>query len=150
MKILLLAEHDNEHLKPATHHTMTAAAQLGDDIHVLIAGHDCESVAKEAAAFKAVKKVLLLNSSEFSHPLAENIAPLIAELGKQYDTILTAATTFGKNILPRAAALLDLSMIADVIKIISADTFERPLYAGNAIIAFQERITCAGMGSGWG
>ncbi len=133
MKILILAEHDNQQLKPSTQHTITAAMQLGDDIDLLIAGEHCEKVAEKSCLFPSIKNVLLADHADYAHQLAENIAPLIAEVGKDYDYILTGATTFGKNILPRTAALLNMSLVGDVIKIITPDTFERPIYAGNAI-----------------
>jgi len=132
-KILILAEHDHQSLKLSTHHTVTAATQLGNEIDMLIVGHECQQAAEKAGLFSSIKHVLLADDAVYAHQLAENVAPLIAELAKNYDYVLTAATTFGKNILPRAAALMNLALIADVSKIISADTFERPIYAGNAI-----------------
>jgi len=133
MKILILAEHDNQVLKRSTHHTVTAATELGSEIDLLIIGSDCEKVAKQACLLQAVKRVLVADDTVYAHQLAENAAALVAEVGKQYEYILTGATTFGKNILPRAAALLDVALVSDVIKIITPDTFERPIYAGNAI-----------------
>ncbi len=132
MKILILAEHDNTVLKPVNFHTLTAAHQLGSDVDVLIAGCECKKVVDEAKSLD-VKKILVADAKEYQHQLAENIAPLLADLAKNYDYVLTGATTFGKNSLPRAAALLDSAMISDVSKILSADTFVRPIYAGNAL-----------------
>ncbi len=142
MKILIIAEHDNKILKTANFHTLTAATQMGGTIDVLIIGYECQSVADEAAQLPGVERVLVQDAKEYQHQLAENVSPLIAEIGQQYDAILAAATTFGKNLLPRAAALLDTVMISDVIKIISADTFVRPIYAGNALatVTTQEKI----------
>jgi electron transfer flavoprotein alpha subunit len=133
MKILILAEHNNEVIKLSTHHTITAAMQLGNDIDLLVMGFNCQNAANQACLLTGIKKVLLADNEVYQHQLAENGAALIAELGKQYDYILTGATTFGKNILPRAAALLDVALVGDVTKIIAEDTFERPMYAGNAI-----------------
>jgi electron transfer flavoprotein alpha subunit len=133
MKILIIAEHDNKILKTANFHTLTAATQFCGTIDFLIVGYNCQSVADEAGKLPAVQRVLVQDAKEYEHQLAENVSVLIAEIGKQYDVILAAATTFGKNLLPRAAALLDTAMISDVIKILSTDTFVRPIYAGNAL-----------------
>lgn len=137
MKILLIAEHNHEQLKLATHHTVQAATELNGDIDVVVIGHQCQAAATQACKLAGVKQVLVADNAVYAHQLAENVAALIADLGKQYDYILMAATTFGKNVLPRAAALLDVGMLSDVTKIISADTFERPIYAGNAIATVQ-------------
>jgi electron transfer flavoprotein alpha subunit len=137
MKILLLAEHDNRNIKRATLHTLTAALQISSDIDILIVGNQTTAVAKQAALLPQVTQVLVADAPEYEHQLAENTASLIAEIGKQYAYILAPATTFGKNILPRCAALLDTAMVADVIKIISANTFVRPIYAGNALATIQ-------------
>jgi electron transfer flavoprotein alpha subunit len=137
MKILVLAEHDQTSLKPATLHTLSAAQQLGDDISLLVCGANCRIVASAAAKAQGVKRVLLADAPEYAHQLAENVAPLIAALGPQYTHILAPATTFGKNILPRAAALMDVSMVGDVIKIIAPDEFVRPIQAGNALATVQ-------------
>lgn len=136
MKILVIAEHDQQGLRRATLHTLTAAKQFGDDIDVLIIGENCK-VASDAAAKLPVKRVLVADAKEYAHHLAENTAPLIAEIGKTYTHILAPATTFGKNILPRAAALMDTAMVGDVIKIISTDEFVRPIQAGNALATVQ-------------
>jgi electron transfer flavoprotein alpha subunit len=133
MAILLIAEHNNQSLKGETHKVVQAASAIGGDITVLVAGADCAAAANEAAAITGVSKVLLADNAAFEHQLAENVAALVAELGKDYSHILAAATTSGKNFLPRVAALLDVAQISDVIAIESADTFVRPIYAGNAI-----------------
>jgi len=142
MKILVIAEHDNKTLKLATHHTLSAAKELGDGIDILVIGAGCEAVAKQAAHLADVKNVLCADHEVYAHQLAENSAALVAEIGKGYDYILIPATTFGKNLLPRVAALLDVAMVSDVTKIISQDTFVRPIYAGNAMakVTSQDRI----------
>lgn len=136
MSVLLIAEHDNAELKPATLHAMTAAAKLGD-VDILVAGKGCQSVAEAAAKIDGVKKVLLADHDAHEHTLAENIAPLIAKLGEGYDYIVTAATTTGKNFMPRVAALLDVQQISDISEVVSGDTFIRPIYAGNAMATVQ-------------
>ena len=137
MKTLVIAEHDNKTIKPATLHTITAAAQLGHEIDLLIMGDQCKTVAEKACALPHIQQVLLADHSVYAHQLAENCAALSAEIGKQYNYILTNATTFGKNLLPRVAALLDVEMISDITTIISADTFVRPIYAGNVMATVQ-------------
>lgn len=133
MNILLIAEHDTLSLKPGIFHVLTAAQQLADNIDVLVIGHHCQDVAEEAAKLSTVKRVLVADAEEYAHQLAENTADLIAEIGANYSYILAPASTFGKNILPRVAAKLDVAMVSDVIKIISPNEFLRPIYAGNAI-----------------
>jgi electron transfer flavoprotein alpha subunit len=137
MAILVYAEHDNEQLKTETHKLMFAASQIGDDIHLLVAGFGCEAVATQASKIDGVSKVLLADSAEYAQQMAENIADLVTELGKDASHILSAATTTGKNFMPRVAALLDVAQISDIIKVESADTFLRPIYAGNAIATVQ-------------
>ncbi|MDX1391181.1 MAG: FAD-binding protein [Rheinheimera sp.] len=137
MAILLIAEHNNQSLKSETHKVVQAASEIGGDITVLVAGANCATVATEAAGIKGVSNVLLADNPAYEHQLAENIAALVAELGKDYSHILAPATTTGKNFLPRVAALLDVAQISDVIAIESADTFVRPIYAGNAIATVQ-------------
>lgn len=137
MKILIITEHDHQNLKSATLHSLSAAKELGDEIHTLVIGYQCQSVVTEASKLPDIKKVLCADAEPYAHQLAENSAELIAEIGKQYDYIITAASTFGKNLLPRVAALLNVAMLSDVIKIISADTFVRPIYAGNALATMQ-------------
>ncbi|WP_312331179.1 electron transfer flavoprotein subunit alpha/FixB family protein [Acinetobacter variabilis] len=133
MSILVIAEHDNKALNAATLNVVAAAQKIGGDITVLVAGSGAQAVADQAAKVAGVSKVLLADDAAYANQLAENVAKLIAELGKGYSHILAASTTTGKNILPRAAALLDVSMITDIIAVDSANTFKRPIYAGNAI-----------------
>jgi electron transfer flavoprotein alpha subunit len=133
MPTLLLAEHDNKSLKDATNKALTAARALGADVHILVAGHNCKSVAEAAARLDGVKKVLLADAPAYEHMLAEPTAALIVSLAGSYETIMAAATTTGKNIMPRVAALLDVMQISEIIKAVAPDTFERPIYAGNAI-----------------
>jgi electron transfer flavoprotein alpha subunit len=133
MPVLLLAEHDNKTLKEATAKALTAAKMLGTEVHVLVAGHACESAAAAAAKLSGIAKVLMANAPCYEHLLAEPLAALMVALAGPYEALLAPATTFGKNIMPRVAALLDVMQISDVTKILAADTFERPIYAGNAI-----------------
>lgn len=137
MSILVIAEHDNSSLKGATLNTIAAAQAIGGDIDVLVAGSGCGSVGEEAAKIGGVNKVFVADNSAYEHQLAENVAALIAEIGKDYSHILAAATTNGKNILPRAAALLDVQAISDISGVESADTFKRPIYAGNVVATVQ-------------
>jgi electron transfer flavoprotein alpha subunit len=137
MSILVIAEHDNSHLKASTLNTVTAALAIDNDITLLVAGTTCTDVGAEAAAITGVQKVLIADNPANGNRLAENLAPLIAELAPGYSHVLAPATTTGKNILPRAAALLDVQPISDVIAIESADTFKRPIYAGNVIATVQ-------------
>ena len=133
MATLLVAEHDNKSLKDATNKALTAATAIGADVHVLVAGHGCKAVADAAAKLDGVKKVLLADAAPYEHNLAEPLAALIVSLAGGYDAILAPATTNGKNVMPRVAALLDVMQISDVTKVVAPDTFERPIYAGNAI-----------------
>ena len=133
MSILVIAEHDNKALNGATLNVVAAAQKIGGDITVLVAGSGAQAVADAAAKVAGVSKVLLADDAAYANQLAENVAKLVAELGKGYTHILAASTTTGKNILPRAAALLDSSMITDVIAVEGPKTFKRPIYAGNAI-----------------
>jgi electron transfer flavoprotein alpha subunit len=133
MPTLLLAEHDNKALRDTTAKALTAAKQLGSEVHVLVAGQGCKAIAEAAAKLEGVSKVLLTHAAPYAHMLAEPVAALIVSLAGPYDAIVAPATTMGKNILPRVAALLDVMQISDVTKIIAPDTFERPIYAGNAI-----------------
>src|SRR5436305_10456404 len=133
MPTLLLAEHDHKSLKDATSKALTAAKQLGGDVHILVAGKDAKAAADAAAKLDGVKKVLLADGAAYEHALAEPLAALIVSLAGSYDAIAAPATSNGKNVMPRVAALLDVMQISDVSKIVSADTFERPVYAGNAI-----------------
>ena len=133
MSILVIAEHDNKALNAATLNVVAAAQKIGGDITVLVAGSGAQVVADQAAKVAGVSKVLLADDAAYANQLAENVAKLVAELGKGYTHILAASTTTGKNILPRAAALLDVSMITDIIAVDGPKTFKRPIYAGNAI-----------------
>ena len=133
MTTLLIAEHDNKVLKDATAKALTAAKALGADVHVLIAGKDCKAVAEAAAKLDGVKKVLLADAPIYEHFVAEPLAALIVSLAGAYDAIVAPATTNGKNVMPRVAALLDVMQISEITKVIAPDTFERPTYAGNAI-----------------
>jgi electron transfer flavoprotein alpha subunit len=137
MAILVLADHDNKTLKPATLNTVTAAQKLGNDVHILIAGHTCGSVADSAAKINGVTKVFVADDHALAHQLAENVAPVILSLAPAYSHILACSTTSGKNILPRVAALLDVQQISDICAIVDAKTFERPIYAGNALCTVQ-------------
>jgi electron transfer flavoprotein alpha subunit len=133
MTTLLLAEHDNRTLKDATAKALTAANALGQEVHVLVAGKDCRTVANDTAKLDGVKKVLLADGSSYEHMLPEPMAALIQSLAGNYDAIVAPATTTGKNIMPRVAALLDVMQISDIVKVIAPDTFERLIYAGNAV-----------------
>jgi len=130
---LLIAEHDNKVLKDATAKALTAAGALGGDVHVLVAGKDCRAVADAATKLKGVAKVLLADAPLYDHMLAEPVAALIVSLAPGYDAIVAPATTTGKNFMPRVAALLDVMQISDIVKVVAPDTFERLIYAGNAV-----------------
>jgi electron transfer flavoprotein alpha subunit len=133
MTTLLLAEHDNDRLKDATHKALTAAGELGSDVHVLVAGEGCRSAAEAAAKLAGVSKVLLAENAAYAHMLAEPMAALVVSLAGSYDVLIAPATTTGKNIMPRVAALLDVMQISDIVKVVAPDTFERLIYAGNAV-----------------
>ncbi|WP_461521531.1 electron transfer flavoprotein subunit alpha/FixB family protein [Porticoccus sp.] len=137
MSILVIAEHDNSQLKPATLNTISAAQAIGGDITVLVAGGGCAGVADAAVKIAGVSKVLLADNAAYGHQLAENVAPLVAELAAGYSHVLAPATTTGKNLAPRVAALLDVQGISDISAVESADTFKRPIYAGNVIATVQ-------------
>jgi len=138
MAILVYAEHDNKELKKATLNTITAASKIGGDIVVLVAGLGCEAVAEQAAKVAGVSKVLCASNAAFEHQLAENVAKLVVSLAGDYSHIVVPATTTGKNFLPRVAALLDVNMLTDITAVIDAETFERPIYAGNAIATVKD------------
>ena len=131
--ILVIAEHNNEKLKSFTLNTVEAASKINEEIHILIAGNNSENVCNEASSIKKVKKVLHAKSSIYENHLCENLTPLIVNLAENYSHIIAPATAFGKNLMPRVAALLDVSQISDIIEVESEDTFIRPIYAGNAI-----------------
>jgi electron transfer flavoprotein alpha subunit len=133
MTTLLLAEHDNQHLNEATAKVLSGALALGGDVHVLVAGKGAGAVAAEAAALAGASKVLLAESDALEHALAEPLSALIVSLAGPYDAIVAAATTTGKNVMPRVAALLDVMQVSDVIEVLGPDTFRRPIYAGNAL-----------------
>lgn len=137
MTILVVAEHENAALAPATLNTVAAAAKIGGDVHVLVAGQNVAGIAEAAAKIAGVAKVLVADNAAYAHALPENVAPLIQELASGYTHVLAPATTNGKNILPRVAALLDVDQISEIIAVESADTFKRPIYAGNAIATVQ-------------
>lgn len=137
MSVLIVAEHDNVTLKEVTLHAVTAAQALGGDVHVLVAGADCQAVAQSAAKIDGVAKVLVADDASLAHGLAEDVAPLAVGLADAYDYIIAAATTTGKNLMPRVAALLDIAQISDIVEIKSGDTFVRPIYAGNALATVQ-------------
>lgn len=137
MTVLVIAEHDNAKLKSATLNTVAAAAKIGGDIHVLVAGSQCGAAAQAAAGVAGVAKVLVADSEIYRDQLAENLAALIVQVGGSYSHILAPATAFGKNVLPRVAALLDVAQISDITAVESADTFVRPIYAGNAMATVQ-------------
>ena len=133
MSILVVVEHDNEELKGATLNTVTAAKEIGSEIDLLVAGFSCDSVADQACSIPGIGKVLVANNESYKNFLAENIGTLVSEVGKGYSHILAAATSNGKNFMPRVAALLDVSQVSEIISVLSEDTFERPIYAGNCI-----------------
>ncbi len=137
MSVLVIAEHDNSTLKAGTLSAVTAAQAIDQDISILVAGAGCGAVAEAAAKIIGISKVLVADNAAYEHQLPENLAPLIAELGSQFSHILAAATTSGKNLMPRVAALLDVAQITDMIQVNSADTFVRPIYAGNALATVQ-------------
>jgi electron transfer flavoprotein alpha subunit len=137
MAILVIAEHDNAHLKPGVTNAIAAAQQIGGDVHVLVAGANCGAAASACAAVAGVTKVLVADAAQYEKPVAENVAPLIVGLAKNYSHLLASASAFGKNVMPRVAALLDVMQISDIVAVESADTFVRPIYAGNAFATVQ-------------
>ncbi len=137
MSVLVIAEHDNATLKSATLNTVAAAVQLGGDINLLVAGESCAAAADEATKVSGVNKVLVADNAIYAHQLAESLGQLIIELASDYSHVLAPSTTTGKNVMPRVAAALDVAQISDIIAIESADTFKRPIYAGNAIATVQ-------------
>ena len=137
MAILLLADHDNAHLSDQTAKTLTAATKIGGDVHVLVAGSGAKAAGEQAAKLSGVSKVLVAEDASLANNLAEPLAALIVSLAGSYDTIIGAATSVGKNVLPRVAALLDVAQVSEIIEVVSSDTFKRPIYAGNAIQTVQ-------------
>jgi electron transfer flavoprotein alpha subunit len=151
MAVLVFAEHTNSELKSATLNAVTAAAAIDGDVHVLVAGHNARPAAEAAAKVKGVTKVLLVDAPEYEHKLAESIAPLVVGLAAKYSHVLAPATTFGKNFMPRVAAVLDVAQISEIQAVVSPDTFVRPIYAGNALATVQSKdrvkiITVRGTG----
>ncbi len=139
MAVLVVAEHDNAAIKPATLHAVVAAKMLGGSVDVLVAGVNCRPAAEAAARIADVSKVRVADNPVYAHGLAENVAPLIAKLASGYSHLLAPTTTFGKNVMPRVAALLDVAQISDVVAIAGADTFVRPIYAGNALATMRSK-----------
>ncbi len=137
MAVLLIAEHDNSELKEATAKAASAALEIGSDVHVLVAGNNCGDVAQAAARLEGVSKVIHVDDPQFERPVAENMAGLVVPMMDGYDALVTAANTDGKDYTPRIAALLDVAQVSDITGVVSADTFERPIYAGNAIETVQ-------------
>ncbi|MBK1697087.1 electron transfer flavoprotein subunit alpha/FixB family protein [Rhodovibrio salinarum] len=138
MSVLVITEHDNAELTTGALSTLTAAKQLGDDeIHALVVGHGCKQAADAAAKLPGVTKVLLADAPEYDHRIAENVTPLLVDLAKNYSHVFCAASTFGKNVLPRVAALLDVQPVSDIVGVEGPDTFRRPIYAGNAFATVQ-------------
>ena len=141
MSVLLIAEHNNKELRPFTLNAITAASQIDVDLHVLLIGNNCGDVAKSLSEMKIVKKVLHAEAAYYENYLAENFAPVIVKIAENYSHIVSSADTFGKNLMPRVAALLDTSQVSDIIKVISSDTFLRPIYAGNAFATVKSTDT---------
>ena len=141
MSVLLIAEHNNKELRPFTLNAITAASQIDEDLHVLLIGNNCGDVAKSLSEMKIVKKVLHTEAAYYENYLAENFAPVIVKVAENYSHIVSSADTFGKNLMPRVAALLDTSQVSDIIKVISSDTFLRPIYAGNAFATVKSTDT---------
>ena len=133
MSVLLIAEHNNKELKPFTLNAATAASQIDAEVHAVIIGHDTENAAKKLSELPVVKKVISVEAPHYENFTAENFAPVIVKLAENYSHIICSANTFGKNLMPRIAAHLDTSQVSDIIKVISPDTFLRPIYAGNAV-----------------
>jgi len=139
MAILVIADHDNKQLRPGVANTVTAAAKLGGEVHMLVAGHQCGDAAAAAAKVSGVAKVLVADAPHYAVPLAENMAALVVTIADKYSHVLAPATGFGKNFMPRVAALLDVAQISDISGIVSADSFVRPIYAGNALATVQSK-----------
>ena len=137
MSILILVEHDNQEVKASTLNTVTAARQLGDDVHALVVGFNCDQVVTTSAKIVGINKVLKIDSTEYEYGLVENTALVVENLAKSYSHVLAPASTFGKNLMPRVAAMLDVQQISDISEIVSEDTFIRPIYAGNALATVQ-------------
>ncbi len=141
MSVLLIAEHNNQDLKPFTLNAVTAASQMGEDLHAIIIGQSCGDAAKKLSELPLVKKVIQVEAAHYENFVAENFAPVIIKLAENYSHIVCSANTFGKNLMPRIAASLDTSQVSDIIKVISPDTFLRPIYAGNAFATVKSKDT---------
>ncbi len=141
MSVLVLVEHDNANINPATLNAISAGLEISDDVHLLVAGKDCATVGEEAAGILGVKKVLVADAEQYEFPLAENLSALILEKADDYTHLLAAATTTGKNVMPRVAALSDVAQISDIIGVEDSDTFVRPIYAGNVIATVKSADT---------
>ena len=139
MAVLLIAEHNNQELRPFTLNAITAASQIDSDVHAVIIGHNCEKAAKALSELPLIKKVISIEAPHYENFVAENFAPVIVKLADNYSHIVCSANTFGKNLMPRIAAALDTSQISDIIKVISPDTFLRPIYAGNAFATVKSK-----------
>ncbi len=139
MRILVIAEHDNQSIKPATRNTLGAAAAIGGEVHVLVAGSGCAAAAQAAAAIPGVTKVRVADAAQYGDHLAESLGALVTGLAPEYSHVLAPATAFGKNFLPRVAALLDVAQISEISAVVSPDTFVRPIYAGNALATVQSK-----------
>ena len=139
MAVLLIAEHNNKELRPFTLNAVTAASQIDEDVHALIIGHNTDEATKALAALPAIKKVINVDAPHYENFTAENFAPVVVKIAENYSHVVCSANTFGKNLMPRIAALLDTSQISDIIKVISADTFLRPIYAGNAFATVKSK-----------
>ena len=139
MAVLLIAEHNNKELRPFTLNAVTAASQIDEDVHALIIGHNSDEATKALAALPAIKKVINVDAPHYENFTAENFAPVVVKIAENYSHVVCSANTFGKNLMPRIAALLDTSQISDIIKVISADTFVRPIYAGNAFATVKSK-----------
>ena len=137
MTVLVIAEHDNAHLKPGVTNAVAAAQKIGGDIHILVAGSGCQAAGAAAAAISGVAKVLVADAPHLAQAVAEDLAPLVVGLAKNYSHVLSAASAYGKNLMPRVAALLDVAQISEIVAVESADTFVRPIYAGNAFATVQ-------------
>ena len=144
MSVLLIAEHNNNELKAFTLNAVTAASQMDSDVHALVIGNNCAEAAKAASELPLVKKVICVEAAHYANFIAENFAPVVIKLADNYSHIVCSANTFGKNLMPRIAALLDVSQVSDITKVISEDTFLRPIYAGNAFATVKstDKIKC--------
>ena len=139
MSVLLIAEHNNKELKPFTLNAATAASQIDDDVHAVIIGHNCDEAVKALSKLEFIKKVIQVDAAHYENFVAENFAPVVVKLADSYSHIISSANTFGKNLMPRIAAALDTSQISDITKVISPDTFLRPIYAGNAFATVKSK-----------